>query len=216
MRKTRKPLITAMCVLVLTLGVNATYAWLTDTTEAVTNTFTVGNIDIDLYESDDLNLKMVPGQDITKDPIVTVKGGSEDCWLFVKVDESTSLDSYITYVVDNEWTELTEGSGIYYRAVAASDDDQLFSVLKDDKVTVLDTVTKTMMDAIDGKVDSKNAAGIDKTAEQIDAEQKSEIAKRPSLTFTAYAVQKASFSDTTKTDAENAKAAWTAYGEQNA
>ena len=37
---------------------------------------------------------------------------------------------------------------MYYRIVEASDKDQLFSVLKGDKVTVLDSVTKTMMDGL--------------------------------------------------------------------
>ena len=112
MKKTRKPLITAMCALVLALGVNATYAWLTDTTDTVTNTFTVGKVEITLDEAavneygqklnkngevaaedKDLaervtnnNYKLIPGQTYVKDPIVTVVKDSEACWLFVKVE----------------------------------------------------------------------------------------------------------------------------------
>ena len=43
-------------VLVLCCAVGGTLAWLTDTTDPVTNTFTVGDIDIDLTESDHLDL----------------------------------------------------------------------------------------------------------------------------------------------------------------
>ena len=132
----------------------------------MTNTFTVGNINIDLDESDDLDLKMVPGKTIAKDPKVTVVGGSEDCWLFVKVEESDNLDDFITYTVDSEWTALTGVDGVYYREVSALATDQEFSVLTDDEVTVIATVTKAQMEAL-------NVVG----------------ATQPTLTFTAYACQ---------------------------
>ena len=115
MRKTRKPLITAMCALVLALGVNATYAWLTDDA-TVTNTFTVGKVEIALDEADvneygqKLNAagevaeegdalaervtgnsyKLIPGCTYAKDPIVTVVAGSEKCYVFVKVANGIS------------------------------------------------------------------------------------------------------------------------------
>ena len=50
MRKKSKALVVAMCALVLALGVNATLAWLTDKTDEVENTFTVGDINITLQE----------------------------------------------------------------------------------------------------------------------------------------------------------------------
>ena len=159
-------------VLVVVMSVAGTVAYLTASTGPVVNTFTVGNIDITLAESENLNLKMVPGNDIAKDPKVTVVGGSEACWLFVKVEKSGDLDNFVTYNIAEGWTELTDGSGVYYREVAASTSDQVFSVLANDKVTVKDTVTKTMMDNLD----------------------KDGVTK-PTLTFTAYAVQKANIAD---------------------
>lgn len=169
-------------VLIVGISVGGTLAWLTDTTGPVTNTFTVGDINITLDETKK-DFKMVPGNTIEKDPKVTVKGGSEDCWLFVKVDESTNLGSYITYTVASGWKQLTADKDgapiddlIYYCEVAASDNDQVFSVLKDDQVTVNSTVTKKMMNAFDtnndGTLDATERAGL------------------PTLTFTAYAVQK--------------------------
>lgn len=81
--------------------VGGTLAWLTDKTEAVTNTFVVGDIDIDLDESklndgalvtgtrvmSNDNYKILPGNNQPKDPVVTVEKGSEACWLFVEVTE---------------------------------------------------------------------------------------------------------------------------------
>ena len=82
--------------LIVCATVAGTLAWLTDKTEPVVNTFTVGDINITLTESENLDLKMVPGQTITKDPKVTVKDGSEACWLFVKVEEVGAISTITT------------------------------------------------------------------------------------------------------------------------
>ena len=155
--------------LIVCATVAGTLAWLTDTTAPVVNTFTVGDINITLTESE--NLKMVPGRTITKDPKVTVKEGSEACWLFVKVVKSENFKDFMTYDKADGWTLLkTEGNTeVYYREVAATTADTDISVLKDNKVTVRDTVTKTMLEGV-----KTNA---------------------PTLTFTAYAVQKEGIND---------------------
>lgn len=152
--------------LAVAIGIGGTLAWLTAKTDAVTNTFTVGNINIALEETT-TDYKMVPGQPIDKDPKVTVEAGSEACWLFVKIEESANLDSFIDYAIADGWTALTGVDGVYYREVAATADDMPFSVLANDQVTVKDTVTKAMMDEITAQT-----------------------ASAPTLTFTAYAVQK--------------------------
>ena len=195
MTKTKKLLIAAVClVAILTTAVVGTIAWLSDTA-TVTNTFSPSNIDITLTESENLNLKMVPGTTITKDPKVTVEAGSEACWLFVKIDENlgawaggqNTFSNYLTYSVittgTNGWTPLDGVSGVYYLEGAASTADQTFNVLVDNKVNVLGTVTKDMMDAL------YNNDGTVKTAAV------------PTLTFTAYAIQQVGFGTAT--------AAWT-------
>lgn len=167
MKKKTLALLLAL-VLVFGAAVGGTIAYLTDTTGPVTNTFTVGNIDIDLDETK-TDFKMVPGCDIAKDPVVTVTANSEACWLFVKIDESENLDSFISYSVASDWTQgdgTNIPSNVWYRSVGASTTDQVFSVLTGDKVTVKTSVTKTMMDGL-----------TDNT--------------RPTLTFTACAVQSA-------------------------
>ena len=161
----KKKLTTVLAiVLVVALSVAGTYAYLTDKTATIKNTFTVGNVNIDLTEGTGEFYKMVPGTTIGKDPMVTVKENSEACWLFVKVEKSANFDDFMTYDMANGWTKLEEG--VFYRQVAASAADQDFAVLANDTVTVMPDVTKDMMDAIDNGT-----------------------AAKPTLTFTAYACQ---------------------------
>lgn len=171
-------------VLVICCAVGGVLAWLTDTTDSITNTFTVGNVKIALTETkgdDNHQFKMVPGRVIEKDPVVTVKADSEACWLFVKVEKSTVLNSYIDYTVDNGWTLLDGVNGVYYKEVDATTaaNGAVYSVLTGNQVTVKDAVTQQMMDDL-------NVTG----------------ATQPTLTFTAYAVQAEGF--------ETAADAWTA------
>ena len=162
MKKKTLALVLALTLLVAGV-VGGTLAWLTDRTAEVKNTFTVGDINIDLTETT-ANYKMVPGNTIAKDPTVTVKANSEACWLFVKVTESANLGDYITYNIADGWTALAGVDGVYYREVGAVTNDVDFLVLKDNIVTVKDTVTKAMLET------AKTNA--------------------PTLTFKAYAVQK--------------------------
>ena len=167
MKKKRISLVMALA-LVLTCVIGGTIAWLTDKTEDVENTFTVGNIDITLKETTGEKYKMIPGNTIDKDPTVTVEAGSEDCWLFVKVVESDNLDTFIEYTIAEEWTALDGHAGVYYREVATTESDKVFKVLAGDKVTVNNTVTKNHMDSLTE-------------------------ATEPTLKFTAYAIQKYKF-----------------------
>lgn len=148
-RSTLKPLLVAMAV-VLLIGCIAggTLAWLTSTTPEVTNTFSTSDIKITLAETPDVEYKMIPGWTIAKDPEVTVVDGSEDCWLFVKVEKSANFDSYMTFEIADGWTKLEGAStafDVYYRKVLSTDTTKKFSVLKDDQVSVRTTVTMSDM-----------------------------------------------------------------------
>lgn len=167
--------IALMMALVLMVGgvIGGTVAWLTATSDTVTNTFTTSDISITLKESDDLDLKMVPGWTITKDPKASVKTGSEDCYLFVKIDKSANYDTYLnSYTVATGWTELE--SGVYYKVFDSKDTTNTntkgkeYSILKDDQVTVKDSVKK---------------ADFEKLTRATNPDPK------PTLTFTAYATQ---------------------------
>ena len=169
-RNNSKKVLAMLLSLVLVIGCVAggTLAWLTATSNEVNNVFTTSDIGVTLEESDDLNLKMVPGWTITKDPKATVTAGSEDCYLFVKVEKSANFDDFMTYAIAEGWTELSDG--VYYIIFDSKDAENenkmgtAYSVLKDDQVKVKDTVTKEDMKAL-----------TDDT--------------KPSLSFTAYAVQ---------------------------
>ena len=163
----------AMLALVLVIGcaVGGTVAWLTAQTDSVVNTFTYGDINIDLKETTGNDYKIIPGVDIEKDPKVIVKANSEACWLFVKVKkEGTFVTNKVTYFSADDWKKLNGTENVYYREVDAATTDLEFNVLKDNKVTVSEKLTKAEVKNI--------------TAEN-----------QPKLTFTAYAVQQDGIAD---------------------
>lgn len=177
--------------LLLGTAIGGAVAYLMDTTEPVVNTFTYGNIDIDLTETEGGNnheFKMMPGITIAKDPVVTVKAGSEDNWLYVKLDESENFDAFMTYTMADGWTQLEGYDNIWYREFDAKDAesaDKTYSVLKDNQVQVKSTVTKEMFDGL-------------------------EDAPLPTLTVTAYAVQR----DENQSALKTAVQAWLAIPTQ--
>lgn len=185
MKKKSLALVLALAMIVVCV-VGGTLAWLTDKTDPVTNTFTYGDIDITLAETK-TDFKMIPGYTIAKDPKVTVLAGSEKCYLFVKVVESDNFDDFMTYEIADGWTQLKDASnndvpGVYYRVVDTDGMGTAYSVLKNDKVTVKDTVTKAMLNSFDTNNDGELSA------DESDA--------LPTLTFTAYACQYNSSNDT--------------------
>lgn len=161
-------------VLVIGCSLGGTLAWLTDETDAVTNTFTVGDINITLTETE-REYKILPGVNIPKDPKVSVEANSEACWLFVKVDEVNwpnfmdGENRKVNYSIADGWALLDEEKhpGVYYREVNAetAKAGEEYPVLAGNTVTVSDTLTKSEI-----------------------AEVKKQ--GQPQLTFTAYAVQK--------------------------
>ena len=167
------------CVMAFGIAVGGTLAWLTAESGSVVNTFTDSDINITLAETKN-DFKMVPGYTIEKDPKVTVADGSEACWLFVKVTESATpdLDAYISYDIASGWQVVegdkeTDDEFVIGRKVLAADMGKALDVIGytengtfvANKVLVNGSVTKDMMDEIDGGAD------------------------QPTLTFIAYASQ---------------------------
>lgn len=189
-RNRRIALTACLMIAVMVASIGGTLAWLTATTTPVVNTFTVGDINIDLYETASENsnvplktrddLKIVPNNDIFKNPTVEVKANSEACWLFVKVEEENwpdytiSTDSNskrkVDYSIADGWSILTTNEDgttkVYYREVSATTTDMTYGILTGDKVTVSNTLTKTEIN----NIGTGNSA--------------------PKLIFNAYAVQK--------------------------
>ncbi len=164
--------------LVLFTFIGGTVAWLIDDTDPVVNTFTYGDINIDLKETDtnkdgddDPNTNdypMIPGNPIEKDPKVIFKAESEAAWLFVKLEESDNFNEFMTYEIAEGWAALAGVDGVYYRTADKAGTDTEYPVIKDNTVNVNAEVTKE-------KLNELNSGGVDNF---------------PTLTITAYAVQR--------------------------
>lgn len=144
----KKVLALVLAMVLVVVGVAAgTLAWLTAKSDTVTNTFTTSDIKVELKETKN-NFKMIPGYDIQKDPKATVLAGSEECFLFVKLEKSTNFDEFMTYEMADGWTALADVDGVYYREVRTADIGTAYSVLKGDKVSVRGEVTKATMEGL--------------------------------------------------------------------
>ena len=156
--------ISLLLAVVLLVGgmIGGTVAWLIAKPDPVVNTFTYGDINITLDETDTgldndgkdttNEYEMMPGQTINKDPIITVKATSEEMWLFVKLEKSANFDTFMEYTVADGWTALDGVDGVYYQHVKAEDvasADKQFAVIKDNTVTVKESVTKDQLNALD-------------------------------------------------------------------
>ena len=184
----KKKTFAIILALVLAFGavIGGTIAYITATTDDVINTFTVGDINIELKEheinadgaltTDETTAintyKIIPGTDLNKDPFLRVKAESEACWVFVKITEE-NWSTKLTYTVDDGWTELTSAAGtgfkVYYKEQAATTADVELNILANKKIVVSSELTKTELEAM------KTAA--------------------PKLTFTGYAIQKENVAD---------------------
>lgn len=156
MKKTSKALLLALCaVLLVAASVMGTMAYLTSS-DSVTNTFTVGKVAITLDEAKvktDGTLvegadrvkgntyKLMPGHTYTKDPTVHVEAGSENSWIFVKVENGISAFEAATagtyknitdQITANGWQKLTDVDNVYYQEYTGSNAE--FKVFENFKV----------------------------------------------------------------------------------
>ena len=177
-------------VLLLTAAVAGTVAWLQDSTNTITNTFTVGKVDITLTETENLDengnfeVQLIPGTTYKKNPVVTVSADSEECYLYVKIEEINNPSAYLTYTHNKDgWTSLDGVANVFYRVVGKDDGVMSWGLLKDNQVVV------------NSDVDNADLAGIYNSDGTVNTE------KLPQLKYTAYAIQKA--------NTGSAKEAWT-------
>ena len=96
--KKKTILVAAIAVmLVAALVVGGTLAYFTDKSDAKVNTFTVGNVKIDLTE-DKWNAAadhtLIPGKFYDKNPTITVDADSQDAYVFLKLD----LNKYVSLI----------------------------------------------------------------------------------------------------------------------
>ncbi len=182
-----------LALVVIGRSVSGTVAWLVSKPESRVSTFTLGDINITLTESDfgSQPIKIIPGIDIKKDPKVTVMVNSETCWLFVKVEERNWPDfkekngtRKVSYSVNDGWIPLKNNPGVYFREVSAEDAQKgiNYTVLAGDE-SCSSGVIKVSQELTKAEINSINYSG-----------------NQPSLTFTAYAVQRSGI--------DTAAAAW--------
>ena len=163
MKTKTKALALALCaVLLVVTTVFVTMAYLTSE-DSVTNTFTVGQVNITLDEAkvDEYGnpvdkdgkhvelasaprqtgneYKLIPGHTYTKDPTVNVDSSSEDCYLFVKIENGLGTDGTIAGLETNGWALVDQPTNIYvYKGTGT---DGKLAVSKNAKIKVFDTFT---------------------------------------------------------------------------
>ena len=142
MKNAKKVLLLALCAILLVgATIAGTVAYLTSQ-KTVTNTFTVGKVSITLTEdkinvqtgekltgseagtTDKLqNIELVPGREIEKNPVITVSNDSEECYLFVKIENGLTSAGTINGMED--WvlvnTTLNTDTVKYYRYKTTAD-----------------------------------------------------------------------------------------------
>lgn len=188
----KKILVACLCVALAVLTVaGTTLAYLTSQ-QTVTNTFTVGNVKITMDEKDvdnDTNTadnvaingeqrdkansyKLMPGQTYTKDPIIRVDAYSENCYLFVTVDnqissiEATGDTTVAAQMAANGWQAVENQTNLYVYIGKAEGASAPLAVAKSnnvpvfEKIVVSDDATNTSLKAVNGKTIVVNAYAV--------------------------------------------------------
>lgn len=186
----KKKIVAAALAAGLLMGgaVGGTVAWLVSSTIAVTNTFTMGDINITLSETTGTDYPVVPGATIAKDPKVTVKKDSEPCYLFIKVTENnnsftktgeTTPSDIIIWDVNDTWIKYTAetNADVWYKTITSKTDadTDYYILLRDSSSTAYANGYVQVDSAVKkGTVTSDN---------------------KPTLSFQAAAVQSANMAD---------------------
>lgn len=185
-------------VLVVALAVGATWAYLTSTTDTITNTFTAGGAvnqgDLELFEhvatknndgtytlaeattTEGNSYVVMPGVNLPKDPTVNVKAASGAYYLFVEVTKGAKVDGdTLGYTVDSsKWIRLNiDGREVYAYTTDGTNPAILNAPVNNVHVLTGDTITVSGDEAKIAALTADNA----------------------NLTFKAYACQAAGFAD---------------------
>lgn len=204
MKTKSKALILTLCaVLLVAASMLGTMAYLTSQDQVV-NTFTVGSVAITLDEAKanpDGSLvagaarvkansyKLLPGHEYKKDPTIHVDANSEDCFLFVKVEnEIADIEKAGTEVAEqmakNGWVTVEGQTKVYVYVGKTTGATNPATVQAGTNVDVFEKL------AIDGNVDNNTLNGY----------------AGKTIKVTAYAVQKDGF------EGKSAKEIWTNAG----
>lgn len=193
MKTKSKALLLALCaVLLVAASVLGTMAYLTSQ-DKVTNTFTVGSVSITLDEAkvnadgtyvtgkdnrtDENDYHLLPGHEYIKDPVVHVDANSEECYLFVTINnaiaeiEATGDTTVAAQMGANGWKIVDSDAGLYVYVGKAEDASAPLAVSAKNNIPVFEKIV------IAGSVDNTTLATYEEAT----------------ITVTAYAVQKDGF-----------------------
>lgn len=139
--------------LILAIGIAGTLAWLTSTPEAITNTFTIGNLAITIDEpswDSQAGNKLYPGAVLDKDPTVTVAADSEKSYVFMKLAVDPAIAAIATLNMNSTWQVVPGKTDVYYKVVDATTTDTALPALFT-TVTVNKDATNTQIAAAANK-----------------------------------------------------------------
>lgn len=162
-KKMRVFLTIAAALVLVAASIGGTVAYLSATTDPVTNTFKTAKIEIELKEHKYVNgnldmqnevttnedYKLIPGATLPKNPFVRIKAGSEKCWVFVEV-LATNTNNVVEYKLTDKWVKVdgakakTAGAVVYryIEVVDASAAKVELQILANNQVTINKDMTE--------------------------------------------------------------------------
>lgn len=206
----KKQIIAAAAAAMICVGaIGGTFAYLTSGPATVTNTFTVGN-GVNFTDPDDElaggldearvnNLgeeitgekrvaaneyKLIPGHNYKKDPTVHIAAGSDECYVFIKVEngieaieaKDDSTTKTVATQIKERWTPVTDKPGYYYWTAGTikTNEDQRTDLIVFENFTVDSAKTQGDLEKVkDNKIVIKACAvqadGFDTAVDAVDA-----------------------------------------------
>lgn len=241
MKSMKKAVLLVICACALvTAAVFGTLAYLTDQTEVV-NTFTVGNVDIVLDETDvnpdgtpiegadrvtENEYHLIPGQTYTKDPTVTVKAGSEPSYVRMMVTISDYSDVCAVFGDDFLPQYFVEGwdSDVWLTTEDISVDGEADTATYEFRYKeIVDASEKTEDVVLDALFDSFTLPGsvtkeqLAKLVDEYD-DDSNLVDEGMKITVVGHAIQAVGFVDTTDDAGDTVSAAdnaWAAFDAQH-
>lgn len=150
----------ASVILIVSLAIGGTLAWLTAKSDVLTNTFTIGQITMTLDEADNTSTsdgrtvtgneyKVLPGDTIVKDPTLTIDADSEDCYVFIAIQNNlpVAATGKIGFEIENFNADLTEVDTIAAKNVTiyaykynSTDEDDSFITPDGTSIVIFDGI----------------------------------------------------------------------------
>lgn len=146
MKKRKMISLFAAVALIGAIGIGATLAYFTDSEEKV-NVVTMGHVDVDLdepnYDGDENNeiKNLTPGQEVTKDPTITLKEGSENAYVRATLEvtgyeniknangETMDIEKLAFNISDKDWFLGEDGYYYYQKEMTVGDKAVLFDTV---------------------------------------------------------------------------------------